>query len=158
MKKINYFVMGICTVFINIASAHDLSSAPESNVRASKPEILQTIDLSKEIPGVEGRQLRMRKVVLEPGGVIAPHSHVDRPAVVYVLSGRVREHRSDRDAPLEYGAGDSMIESAALHHWVESIGEQPLVGVVVDIANESGARAFSEEEILKAYGLEKHVH
>ncbi len=142
----------------NVVSAHDLSRAPDKNQNILKPEVLQTIDLSKELPNMEGRELRVRKIVMQPGGVIAPHSHVDRPAIVYVLQGRVREHRSDYDAPIEYGAGDSMTEHAAVHHWIENIGEQPVIGVVVDIPNKADAPALSEDQILKHYGLTKHVH
>ena len=158
MKKLTYLLYGLCLSFHPIASAHDLSKAPDKNQNARKPEILETIDLSKEIPGLEGRQLRMRKVVLEPGGAISPHSHADRPAVVYILQGRVREHRSDLDVPLEYGAGDSIIESAAVHHWIENIADQPLIGIVVDIHNLASEKVFSEEQILELYGLKKHTH
>ena len=141
-----------------MAAAHDLANAPEKPRDAHPPQDLQIIDLGKEIPGMAGRRMRMRKVTLEPGGALPPHGHADRPAIVYVLQGRAREHRSGLDAPLEYGAGDSMTENAAIHHWIENIGDEPLIGVVVDLPNEGGAPALPEEEILKAYGLEKHVH
>lgn len=140
------------------ATAHDLSGAPEAPRNALPPEVLQSVDLGNELPGMEGRSLRLRKVTLEPGGAIPPHSHVDRPAVVYILQGRVREHRSDHDAPIEYGAGDSMTESEALHHWIENIGDEPLIGIVVDIPNEGGAEALSEEEILRRAGRAPHRH
>jgi quercetin dioxygenase-like cupin family protein len=100
----------------------------------------------------------MRRLTLKPGGAIPPHSHTDRPAVVYVLQGRVREHRSDLDKPLEYGAGDSMTENAAVHHWIENIGDTPLVGIVIDVPNTGRAPAFDTDQILKAYGLTKHEH
>jgi quercetin dioxygenase-like cupin family protein len=39
---------------------------------------------------MEGRELRMRMVTIEPGGVFGPrHDHVDRPGTVYVLRGTV---------------------------------------------------------------------
>ncbi|MDX1695963.1 MAG: cupin domain-containing protein [Ketobacteraceae bacterium] len=158
MKRLIYLVFGLWFSVNHIASAHDLSNAPDKSRKVLKPETLETIELSKEIPGLEGRQLRMRKIVLEPGGAIAPHYHTDRPAVVYVLQGRVREHRSDQDVPLEYGAGDTITESAAVHHWIENIGDQPLIGIVVDIHNLASEKAFSEEEVLELYGLKKHTH
>ncbi|HNX80020.1 MAG TPA: hypothetical protein PKJ24_09050 [Prolixibacteraceae bacterium] len=41
---------------------------------------LAAIDLGPEIEGMAGRQLRMRMVTIEPGGVIGPiHNHIDRP-------------------------------------------------------------------------------
>lgn len=149
---------GVIWLTVGHASAHDLSKAPQKPVQAEPPQTLQTIDLGKEIPGLEGRQLRMRKVILKPGGAIPPHSHTDRPAVVYILQGRVREHRSDRDAPVEYGAGESITEHASVHHWVENIGDEPLIGIVVDIPNVKGAPALTAEQILQAYGLTEHKH
>ena len=39
-------------------------------------ELLATVDLGPEIEGMAGRQLRMRKVTIEPGGVFGPiHDH-----------------------------------------------------------------------------------
>jgi quercetin dioxygenase-like cupin family protein len=105
-----------------------------------------------------GRTMRMRRLTLLPGGAVPPRDHVDRPAIVYILQGRVREYRSDRDGPVEYGAGDSMTENAALHRWIGNIGAEPLVGIVVDIANEGGAPALTKDAILEAYGRQDHVH
>jgi quercetin dioxygenase-like cupin family protein len=49
-------------------------------------EPLATVDLAREIEGMEGRQLRMRIVTMEPGGVFGPmHDHRDRPGIVYIL-------------------------------------------------------------------------
>ena len=38
--------------------------------------LLATVDLGPEIEGMAGRQLRMRMVTIEPGGVFGPiHDH-----------------------------------------------------------------------------------
>jgi hypothetical protein len=48
-------------------------------------KLLATVDLGAEIEGMEGRQLRMRIVTIEPGGVFGPtHDHKDRPGTVYI--------------------------------------------------------------------------
>jgi quercetin dioxygenase-like cupin family protein len=53
-------------------------------------ELLATVDLGREIEGMAGRQLRMRLVTIEPGGVFGPiHDHRDRPGIVYVLQGTI---------------------------------------------------------------------
>ena len=44
-------------------------------------------DLGPEINGMAGRELRMRVLIIEPGGHIGIHDHKDRPAVVYALEG-----------------------------------------------------------------------
>jgi quercetin dioxygenase-like cupin family protein len=49
-------------------------------------ELLSALDLGPEIEGMAGRQLRMRRVTIEPGGVFGPvHDHRDRPGMVYIL-------------------------------------------------------------------------
>ena len=56
--------------------------------------VLATVDLAAEIEGMAGRQLRMRMVTIEPGGVFGPtHDHVGRPGTVYVLQGTITDHR-----------------------------------------------------------------
>jgi hypothetical protein len=43
-------------------------------------ELLGTVDLGPQIEGMEGRQLRVRMVTIDPGGVFGPiHDHRDRP-------------------------------------------------------------------------------
>ncbi len=62
----------------------DEQVAPETKGVAVK--ILATVDLGPEIEGMAGRQLRMRLVTMEPGGVFGPiHDHKDRPGLVHTL-------------------------------------------------------------------------
>jgi hypothetical protein len=56
--------------------------APET--KGVTVKLLATVDLGPEIEGMAGRQLRMRMVTIEPGGVFGPiHDHKDRPGTVY---------------------------------------------------------------------------
>jgi quercetin dioxygenase-like cupin family protein len=89
------------------------------------------IDLGPEISGMQGRQLRMRVVTLEPGGVFGVHDHKDRPAIDYVLQGAVTDHRGS-DAK-EYHAGMTITEAQGLTHWVENKGTIPAMIVAVDV-------------------------
>lgn len=67
--------------------------APET--KAVAVEVLATVDLAREIEGMEGRQLRMRMVTIEPGGVFGPiHDHIGRPGTVYILQGTITDHRN----------------------------------------------------------------
>ena len=55
--------------------------APEA--RGVTVELLATVELGPEIEGMEGRQLRMRMVTIDPGGVFGPvHDHQGRPGTV----------------------------------------------------------------------------
>ena len=61
--------------------------APET--KGVTAELLAAVDLGPEIEGMAGRQLRMRMVTIEPGGVFGPiHDHKDRPGIVYILKER----------------------------------------------------------------------
>ncbi|HMK11196.1 MAG TPA: hypothetical protein VK461_06425, partial [Acidimicrobiales bacterium] len=68
----------------------DEQSAQET--RGVTVELLAALDLGAEIEGMDGRQLRMRLVTIEPGGVFGPlHDHKDRPGMVYVLQGTITD-------------------------------------------------------------------
>src|SRR5215213_489649 len=68
----------------------DEPAAPET--KGVTTEVLATVDLGPEIEGMAGRQLRMRMVTMEPGGVFGPmHDHKDRPGIVYILQGTITD-------------------------------------------------------------------
>jgi len=89
---------------------------------------LTSVDLGPEIPGMH---LRLRTVTIEPGGVVAVHSHKDRPGSAYVLKGTVMDHRGD--VAKEYGAGGYWAEDRNVTHWVENKGTSPAVLILVDV-------------------------
>ena len=62
---------------------------------------LGAIDLSKEPAQIKDRQLRLRKLTIEPGGIVPWHSHADRPALIYVAKGEIMEYASDCAVPME---------------------------------------------------------
>ena len=93
---------------------------------------LAAIDLGPEIEGMAGRQLRMRMVTIEPGGVIGPvHNHVDRPGVVYILQGTITDHRNG--VAKDYSPGLGWPEDKNTKHWLENRGTITAVEISVDI-------------------------
>ena len=90
------------------------------------------IDLTQELDGVAGRQLRLRLVTVEPGGVVGVHSHNGRPAVAYVIQGTLTEHREGSDA-IERHEGESWTEGKDTTHWAENKGDGPVVVLAVDV-------------------------
>ncbi len=54
---------------------------------------LGAIDLGKQPAHIEGRELRFRKLTIEPGGIVPWHSHDDRPALDLRAAGRDRRIR-----------------------------------------------------------------
>jgi quercetin dioxygenase-like cupin family protein len=108
----------------------DEQVAPET--RGVAVELLTTVDLSPEIPGMDGRQLRVRRVTIEPGGVFGPvHDHQDRPGTVFVLQGTITDHRDG--IATDYGPGPGWPEDRHTLHWLENRGTVPAVEISVDV-------------------------
>jgi quercetin dioxygenase-like cupin family protein len=108
-----------------------LASHPTEG-KAVTDDVIGKIELGKEI-GVEGRQLRTRKLVIQPGGVVPFHSHADRPALIYTLSGAITEYRSSCTVPIEHRAGDIVREADGVaHYWVNN-GKVPAVLLSSDV-------------------------
>lgn len=96
----------------------------------SKP--LVSVDLASEIDSVQGRMLRMQLTTYEPGASNTAHSNKDRPEVVYVVSGKIIDHRGD--VAKEHGAGESFTAGKDTTHWMENKGTVPAVLIVSTIA------------------------
>lgn len=111
----------------------DDHGGPET--RGVKTEVLGTVDLGAEIEGMAGRQLRMRMVTIDPGGIVGPiHDHKDRPGLVYVLEGTITDHRDGRAT--EYAPGPGWPEDRNTTHWLENRGTIPAVEISVDIVRQ----------------------
>jgi quercetin dioxygenase-like cupin family protein len=107
--------------------------APETRGVAVKD--LAAVDLAREIEGMAGRQLRMRMVTIEPGGIFGPiHDHVGRPGIVYVLQGTITDHRDG--VATDYGPGVGWPEDRDTLHWLENRGTIPAVEISVDIVRQ----------------------
>ena len=98
-------------------------------------ELLATVDLAREIEGMERRQLRMRMVTIEPGGVFGPiHDHKGRPGTVYILQGTITDHRNG--VTTDYGPGVGWPEDRSTTHWLENRGTIPAIEISVDIVRQ----------------------
>ena len=117
-------------------------AAPET--KGVTVKLLAALDLGPEIEGMVGRQLRMRIVTIEPGGVFGPiHDHKDRPGMVYILQGAITDHRNGVDK--EYGPGVGWPEDKNTSHWLENRGTTPAVEISVDIVRVRWGRTPSLE-------------
>jgi quercetin dioxygenase-like cupin family protein len=94
--------------------------------------VIGSVDLGKEI-GVAGRQLRTRRLVVQPGGVVPFHSHADRPALIYTVSGEITEYRSSCTAPIVHKAGDIAREADGISHYWVNHGKVPTVLLSSDV-------------------------
>lgn len=101
-----------------------------------KEELLGQIDLSKEKVAVPDHHFRMRRLEIQPGGEVAWHSHEDRPALIYVISGKITEYSSHCEVPIVHGPGDLSVEQGGLSHWWKNTGKKPVVLISADIAQD----------------------
>ena len=107
--------------------------APEST--GVTVRLLAAVDLGQEIEGMARRQLRMRMVTIEPGGVFGPmHDHAGRPGTGYILQGTVTDHRDG--VAREYGPGVGWPEDRNTTHWLENRGAIPAVEISVDMVRQ----------------------
>ncbi len=105
-------------------------AAPET--QGVTTQLLGTVDLGPEIEGMAGRQLRMRKVTIAPGGVFGPlHDHKGRPGIVFILQGTITDVRDG--VATEYGPGLGWPEDRNTLHWLENRGSIPAIEISVDI-------------------------
>ena len=95
--------------------------------------VISAIDLTDKVPGAQGRMLRLRRLVIQPGGIVPWHSHAERPANIYVVEGAVTEYRSTCSVPIEHKAGEATAESGALSHWWKNNTNKPAVLISSDI-------------------------
>ncbi len=127
----------IVLVALSLSSAFGLGyvwgqASPPTETKSQSAVDLQKIDLSKEIDSPQGRFLRLRKITLQPGGVLGIHSHKDRPAVSYFLQGEVTYHPVGKD-DVVVGAEGGFAEGMATTHWAENRGKVPAVWIAADI-------------------------
>ena len=114
------------------AFAAAIATATAQTPRGPNSKPLVSVYLASEIDSVQGRMLRMQMTTYEPGASNTAHSHKDRPEVVYVLSGKIIDHRGD--VAKEYGAGESFTAGKDTTHWMENKGAVPAVLIVSTIA------------------------
>ena len=90
-------------------------------------------DLAKEPLALQGRQFRLRQLEMQPGGIVPWHSHNERPAMIYIVSGEVTEYASSCATPIVHKAGDVAPEKNGTSHWWKNTGNKPAVLISVDL-------------------------
>ena len=98
--------------------------------------VLAAIDLEKEPANIKERQLRFRKLTIEPGGIVPWHSHDDRPAIIYVAEGEIVEYASNCADPIVHKAGDIRPETHGTSHWWQNLGNKTVTLFVGDVLHD----------------------
>lgn len=94
--------------------------------------VIGSVDLNAEI-GVADRQSRTRRLIVKPGGIVPLHSHKDRPALIYTVSGQITECRSGCVVPILHKAGGIAREDDGISHYWINHGKVPAVLLSSDV-------------------------
>lgn len=94
---------------------------------------LGSINLEKQPANIKDRELRFRKLTIEPGGIVPWHSHDDRPALIYVQQGEIVEYASNCADPIVHKAGDLRPEVSGTSHWWKNLGKETVILYVGDV-------------------------
>ena len=98
--------------------------------------VIASIDLAQEAPKLKDHKFRLRRLVVQPGGIVAWHSHEERPAIIYIVSGTIIEYASTCGVPIVHNAGDVARETHTTQHWWKNITRRPVVLLSTDILHD----------------------
>ncbi|HKU96693.1 MAG TPA: cupin domain-containing protein [Vineibacter sp.] len=99
--------------------------------------VLASIDVSKEPAKIAGRQFRLRRLEIQPGGIVPYHSHGDRPAIIYIVQGEIYEYASTCAVPILHKAGDVAREIHTTSHWWQNKSSQTVVLLSADLLHDA---------------------
>jgi len=98
--------------------------------------VLAAIPLNETALQLDGRTMRVRRLVIEPGGIVPWHSHADRPALIVTVKGEILEYASTCAAPIHHAAGDVARELPATSHWWKNLSTEPVELLSFDILHD----------------------
>ena len=158
MKRLHHFRPGFArtlalttllagsAAFISTSASAGECPANKVTVNGQKPgptahknvtdKVIASIDLAQEAPNLKDHKFRLRQLVIQPGGVVAWHSHAERPAIIYIVSGSIVEYASTCAVPIVHKAGEVARETHATQHWWKNTTKKPVVLLSTDILHD----------------------
>jgi quercetin dioxygenase-like cupin family protein len=106
---------------------------PNHGPKGVTDTVLSTVDLGAEKIAAKGYTFRMRRLVIQPGGIVPWHSHAERPAIIYVVAGTILEYGSHCTVAIVHKAGEVSKEPVGTSHWWKNTGSVPVVLISADI-------------------------
>jgi len=114
-------------------SRPDATKPSTAAAKGVTDKVLAQIDLGDEKVALKGHNMRVRRLEIQPGGIVPWHSHAERPALIYIVSGAIYEHASNCAVPILHSAGQVARETHATSHWWQNTGKVPVVLLSFDI-------------------------
>jgi quercetin dioxygenase-like cupin family protein len=132
MFAVSTALAGECPADKRVADGNGQKMASHA-AKGVTDKVRATIDLAKEPVAVQGRTFRLRELDVQPGGIVPWHSHNQRPALIYIVSGEIIEYASNCLVPIAHKAGDVAPEANGTSHWWQNTGKVPSKLISVDI-------------------------
>src|SRR5690242_8881954 len=141
---------------LSFSSAAAAGECPAAQMRPDARTMVETmpvkvtdnelafVALGDQIGGLDNRRLRLRRLVVQPGGMVPWHSHTDRPALIMTVSGQITEYASNCAVGIDHKAGDVAREVKGVSHWWKNNGKVPAVLIAADIKNDADATAAAD--------------
>jgi len=114
----------------------DATKPVDYGPKAVTDMVLAQIDLAGEKVALNGHLMRVRKLEVQPGGIVPWHSHGDRPALIYIVRGEIYEYASNCAVPILHKAGEVAAETSATAHWWKNTGSETVVLVSADVLHD----------------------
>jgi quercetin dioxygenase-like cupin family protein len=96
-------------------------------------KVRASTDLAKQAVALPGHLFRLRELEVKAGGIVPWHSHDERPAMIYIVSGEIVEYASNCAVPIVHKAGDVAAEAKGTSHWWQNTGKVTSKLISVDI-------------------------
>ncbi len=101
-----------------------------------KTEPISSLSLSKQgLNDLAQREMRVRQLTVDRGGIVAIHSHKERPALTYIMKGTFTEHRKGAPDRI-YKPGEVIVETTDVDQRGEKMTTEPVVLISVDLFKE----------------------
>ncbi|WP_147108813.1 cupin domain-containing protein [Tateyamaria sp. syn59] len=111
------------------AGASNISNQPIANAPLADEGLSQ----------IAGYNLRTRSWNISGDtGIVPIHSHADRPAIVFTLTGEIFEYRSDAKDRILHSAGGLSLEEGDVTHWWLNEGPEDVRLIAFDVFSAGG--------------------
>ncbi len=136
IKPLLLYVTILCLGFV-IGAAHSQAKRqpPTEHQGVSVASLGELKESSLEIQlGLEGYEMKMREVIVAPGGAIKEHSHATRPGLVKTVSGSWVEVRGEKETVYPASKAVALVEDEKTVHWLYNDGSEPAVAIVCGLS------------------------
>ncbi len=103
---------------------------------------------------IVGYNLRTRSWTISGDmGIVPIHSHADRPAIVYTLTGEIYEYRSDAKDRILHSAGGLSLEEGDVTHWWLNEGPDDVRLIAFDVYKARGTPDVADTPVQQDFDL-----